>query len=177
MIHRIFQKLFQLLTFSIDSLEPGETCTATMSLRHSAGDNSRCLDMEWWVLIPLYPNSSYWLNLNMSCKMIKKNMIPVIFFFNLCIPVVINSFTLKLWISNEIVSFTESFLMGIHQWTEILIGFICTLETGFNWSTYWVDMNWSMYMYVCLTEWFRRCQWCVGGGGGGVTPRDGHPDS
>lgn len=47
----IFQNIFLTLTFSIASLEPGETCTATMSRRHSAGDISRCPDMEWCVLI------------------------------------------------------------------------------------------------------------------------------
>lgn len=130
----IFQNIFLTLTFSIASLEPGETCTATMSRRHSAGDISRCPDMEWWVLITQYPNSSYWWNLKMSCKMIKKNMIPVIvnhFFFNLCIPVVINSFTLKLWISNEIVSFTDIISYGY---------------PSMNWNTDWV------YMYI--RNWF-----------------------
>lgn len=145
MIYRMFQNLFLSLTFSIDSLGPEETCTATMSRPHSAGDSSRCQDMEWYVLITgtLYPNSRCWWNLYMSWCLFYEMIIFFLwndqffsmtrimkqFFFSIYSMYSKNWLILKLWISIEIMSFTDIIFYG-YQFM--------------NWNTDWV----YMYMYI-----------------------------
>lgn len=116
-----------------------------MSRPHSAGDSSRCQDMEWYVLITgtLYPNSRCWWNLYMSWCLFYEMIIFFLwndqffsmtrimkqFFFSIYSMYSKNWLILKLWISIEIMSFTDIIFYG-YQFM--------------NWNTDWV----YMYMYI-----------------------------